>query len=103
MPEAFIIKRWDAEVGDARLTDQWREAYGKLTVSERKFVDGIVATNKFNPLVWSSKSNLVKKVLDFYTLIRENIPQADENVNAKKSKNLKKIVRKKLQKNAKVC
>ena len=79
MPEAFIIKRWDAELHKDKLTDKWRNAYNALTESERTFVDGIVADNTFTPDDWMTQSDRVKKVLGFHLIEREDIPLADDD------------------------
>jgi hypothetical protein len=80
MPEAFIIKRWDAELHKNKLTDKWRTAYKILTESERTFVDGIVANDIFNHDDWATQSSRVKKVLDFHLTDRDDIPPADDRV-----------------------
>jgi hypothetical protein len=40
MPEAFIIKRWDAELNG--LTNKWRKAYAALSDCDKKIADGII-------------------------------------------------------------
>lgn len=90
MPEAFIIKRWDAELCKDNLTNQWREAYQKLTHSERVFVNRMVAANKFNPNDWTTKSEAVRKVLDFHLIPREGIPLADEETKCQQIQNYEK-------------
>ena len=80
MPEAFIIKRWDSELHQDRLTDKWRKVYQALTDTERAFVDGIVADDIFNPDDWATQSGRVKKVLDFHLIDRDDIPSADEKM-----------------------
>jgi hypothetical protein len=79
MPEAFIIKRWDAEL--CGLTGKWRTAYRNLTEDERTFVDGLVAPNIFNPSDWANQSKAVKVVLNLHHLNkRHNIPHVDEAI-----------------------
>ena len=86
MPEAFIIKRWDAELNG--LTSKWWCAYEKLSSEEKKFADSIIDTNEFDPSDWKNASRSIKRVLDFYLMKREDIPLAD---NAKKEKAIKKF------------
>ncbi len=81
MPEAFIIKRWDAELNG--LTQQWRAAYQALSPSEKEFAEQIISTNAFDSKAWKVKSRAVKKLLDFYLLKREEIPLASEKEKAK--------------------
>ena len=76
MPEAFIIKRWDAELQG--LTGAWHKAYTALSVHDRVFVDTIVDTNVFDSSKWENQSNAICKVLKFYTIDREDIKQAAE-------------------------
>jgi hypothetical protein len=84
MPEAFIIKRWDAEM--AGLTDKWRKAYKALSDTERGFVDSIVNTHVFNVSMWHDQSAAVRKVLEFYMIEREHIPHVDENARNRRIK-----------------
>lgn len=77
MPEAFIIKRWDAELNG--LTQEWRNAYYNLSVEERKYADHIIDTNNFDRKIWSKKPKEIRFLLDFYLKEREDIPSADEN------------------------
>ncbi|WP_148257824.1 hypothetical protein [Leadbettera azotonutricia] len=76
MPEAFIIKRWDAELSG--LTDKWRKAYNKLSDDERNFSDKIIAENIFESSKWQKSSANIKKVLDIYTIERDDIPLVEE-------------------------
>jgi hypothetical protein len=77
MPEAFIIKRWDAEIRG--LTSAWHDSYAALSDPERKFVDDIVDTNTFDASLWKNQSTPVRKVLKFYTINRDDIPLASES------------------------
>lgn len=77
MPEAFIIKRWDAEL--SKLTEKWSKAYYALSTSERSFVDGIVDTNNVDASMLKGHSPAIRKVLEFYMIKREDIPLADED------------------------
>jgi len=76
MPEAFIIKRWDAEL--LGLTDKWREAYWGLTSEDRVSVDKIVDTNVFDKSTFKSYPVTVRKVLGYYLIDRESIKLSDE-------------------------
>jgi len=76
MPEAFIIKRWDAELDG--LTDKWRKAYAALKEADRTFVDRMVDTNAIDESMGQGRSAAVRKVLSFYMIERERIPPADE-------------------------
>ena len=81
MPEAFIIKRWDAELSGH--TEKWRQAYAKLNADERNLADRIIATNEFASAQWEKESNAVKDLLNFYLMKREDIPLASEAAKAK--------------------
>ena len=85
MPEAFIIKRWDAELNG--LTQEWRNAYYTLSEDERKHADLIIDTNNFNKGDWINESPKVRFLLDFYLEEREEIPLADEDKKIKAIKN----------------
>lgn len=76
MPEAFIIKRWDAELSG--LTGEWYTSYAALTDTERVFVDTIVDTNTFDAAMWQDQSETIRNVLNFYTISRETIPPSSE-------------------------
>lgn len=88
MPEAFIIKRWDAELNG--LTSKWWSAYEKLSSEDRKFADSIIDTNEFNSLDWKNASHSVKKVLDFYLIKRDDIPLVNEEAKGKAIKKFEK-------------
>lgn len=77
MPEAFIIKRWDAELSG--LTEKWRDSYLKLNTDEKCFVEAILSTNEFSSDTWKHKSRNVKKFLDFYLIKRDDIPVASND------------------------
>lgn len=76
MPEAFIIKRWDAEL--LGLTNKWREAYWGLSLEDRFNVDQIVDTNVFEKSAFNGYSVAIRKVLGFYMIERESIKSASE-------------------------
>ncbi len=86
MPEAFIIKRWDAEL--CGMTARWRQAYEKLTIQEREIADSIIDTNVFEETKWTNLSRNIKKLLQFYLIGREDVPLATE---MKKQKAIKKF------------
>lgn len=77
MPEAFIIKRWDAELN--KLTEKWRKAYAALSDAEREFVHEIVASNVFDVNMWHNQNKAVRNVLNFYLIKGADIPLADES------------------------
>ena len=81
MPEAFIIKRWDAELSGE--TESWRKAYAKLNEYEKSFADSIIATNEFTPDSWAKESKSVRNLLNFYLIRREDIPLASDEAKAK--------------------
>ncbi len=72
MPEAFIIRRWHAELGD--LTSKWRKAYDALKDDDRALADKIISSNEFNPDQWKSFSKSLQKLLRMYLIKREEIP-----------------------------
>jgi len=74
MPEAFIVKRWDAEI--AGLTDKWRKAYSQLTDQERSGVDSIIDSNAFENTDFSGFTPNVCEVLKFYQIKKRDIPVA---------------------------
>jgi hypothetical protein len=74
MPEAFIIKRWDAEY--CQLADQWRQAYRALEAREKDAVDKVVADMKFAPDEWENLSAPARTVLELHTIKREDIREA---------------------------
>ena len=76
MPEAFIIKRWDAELSG--LTEKWRKAYSALSDADRVFVNSIVDTNVFSAEMWQGRSASVHKALNFYLIDRDHISPANE-------------------------
>lgn len=77
MPEAFIIKRWDAEMQG--FTDKWRKDT-ETSSNERAFTDKIIDTNVFEALMWQGQSKAIQKVLDIYLIDRDSIPVADEAI-----------------------
>jgi hypothetical protein len=88
MPEAFIIKRWDAEL--TGLTSKWRIAYSKLDDDERIFVNEIIDENVFESSKWQNKSATIRKVLDFYITDREDIQPATADAKTRHIKTFEK-------------
>ena len=85
MPEAFIIRRWDAEIcgrDDGReksLKDEWLKAKRALTPDEYDRAVAIVRENVFDARLWSAGTPAVRRFLDFYLLRREDIPLATDD------------------------
>ena len=75
MPEAFIIKRWDAEISG--LKAEWQAARMALSPEEWKISEEIVKNNVFNPNDIKDMPTRIAKFLSFY-LIRhgdiKNVP-----------------------------
>jgi len=76
MPEAFVVKRWDAEI--CGLKAKWLKALGELTPVEREWALGVVRENDFEPGKWKGESAKVREFLSFYTLPASEIPQATD-------------------------
>lgn len=74
MPEAFIIKRWDAELNG--LTNKWRKAYAALSDCDKKIADGIILTNEFSDNMVFKQKKEIRNLLKFYLIKREDIPEA---------------------------
>ena len=81
MPEAFIIKRWDAELN--KLTSDWRKAYISMNSLERNLVDSIVSKNYFNLDDWTMLPKRAKRVLEFHLVSRDDIPSVEEKMKLK--------------------
>lgn len=77
MPEAFIIRRWDAEI--CGLKAKWLRARQALSVSERKEAEDIVHENVFDATEINKHSVRVAKFLSFYLIPREDIRVAPAN------------------------
>jgi len=84
MPEAFIIKRWDAEL--LGLTDKWRKAYRGLSEAERAIVDKIVDTNIVEEAASDGQSAAIRRTLGYYLISRDNIKCSDAAAKASKIK-----------------
>lgn len=76
MPEAFIIKRWDAEINGLKV--KWLKAYKSLTEEEREFAELIVKSNEFEKGKWENCSRRVIDFLNYYLIKREDIALVDE-------------------------
>lgn len=74
MPEAFIIKRWDAEING--LKAQWLAARGALSADELKMADEIVKGNEFVEHEITTQPARVSEYLSYYLIRREDIPEA---------------------------
>lgn len=82
MPEAFIIKRWDAEING--LKAKWLNAYKALTEKEREFAESIVKANEFVKEKWADSPKRIVDFLDFYLIKREDIEIVDEDKKEKR-------------------
>jgi len=76
MPEAFIIKRWDAEI--CGLKDKWLSAYQALPQEQKEQLIEIVKKNDFSDEKIQKASDCLKEVLCYYKYQREDIPLATE-------------------------
>ena len=76
MPEAFIIRRWDAEISG--LKAEWLRARKAMSAKERIVAEEIVKTNVFNPKSIKKQSDRVATFLSYYLIRREDIPVASE-------------------------
>ena len=74
MPEAFIIRRWDAEI--CGLKAKWLRARQAMSASEREEAEYIVHQNVFDAAEIKKHSARVAKFLSFYLVPREDIPVA---------------------------
>lgn len=76
MPEAFIIRRWDAEI--CGLKAKWLKARSAMSVGEREEAEDIVHQNVFDDAEIKKHSARVGKFLSFYLISRTDIPVAPE-------------------------
>ena len=76
MPEAFIIRRWDAEISG--LKAEWLRTRKAMSAKERVVAEEIVKTNVFNPKSIKKQSDRVATFLSYYLIRREDIPVASE-------------------------
>lgn len=72
LPEAFIIRRWDAEISG--LKEEWIRARNGMTAEERKTANEIVATNVFDANEIKKQPARIAKFLSYYLIRREDIP-----------------------------
>lgn len=76
MPEAFIIRRWDAEISG--LKAEWLSARKAMSDKERVAAEEIVKKNVFDPKSIKKQSTRVAAFLSYYLFRREDIPVASE-------------------------
>jgi len=76
MPEAFIIKRLDAEI--IGWTEDWRKVFLSLSCDERTYVDRVISSNVFKDESIKKQSPAIQKVLSFYRLKHSDIPTVSE-------------------------
>jgi hypothetical protein len=76
MPEAFIIRRWDAEI--CGLKAEWIKARKIMSAKERALAEDIVKKNIFVEDEINKHSARVKTFLSYYLIRREDIPKASE-------------------------
>ena len=76
MPEAFIIRRWDAEI--CGLKEEWISARNAMTTEEREVANKIVATNVFDENEIKKQPVRIAKFLSYYLIRREDIPVTSE-------------------------
>lgn len=70
MPEAMIIYRFYFE--EIGLTQEWWNAYSSLTDEEKSIINPIVEQNDFHDIESKTKNKNVLKVLQYYTIKRED-------------------------------
>ena len=76
MPEAFIIRRWDAEISG--LKTEWLRARNAMSDKERLVAEDIVKQNVFDPASIKKQSARVAAFLSYYLVRREDIPVVSE-------------------------
>lgn len=74
MPEAFIIRRWDAEINGFKA--RWLMAREALSPDELQLAYGIVKKNVFDEHEIAMQSARVSEFLSYYLIRREDIPEA---------------------------
>ena len=70
MPEAMIIYRLHFE--ENGMTDEWWNAYSKLTEDEKSIINPIIERNDFHDIEAMTDNANVLSVLHFYTITRED-------------------------------
>lgn len=76
MPEAFIIRRWDAEISG--LKAEWLRARKAMSDKERESAEEIIKKNVFDPKSIKKQPVRVAAFLSYYLIRREDIPVASE-------------------------
>ena len=76
MPEAFIIRRWDAEISG--LKAKWLKARNAMSAKEREVAKDIVGANIFNVDDIKKQPVRVAEFLSYYMIRREDIPEVSE-------------------------
>lgn len=81
LPEAFIIKRWDAEI--TGLKAKWLDAYNNLSSDLKEIFYKIVYSNDFSPSTLKEAPTELSYILTFYQYQREDIPTVSEEAKNK--------------------
>jgi hypothetical protein len=76
MPEAFIIRRWDAEISG--LKAEWLKARTAMSAKERKRADKIVEQNIFEENEIRKLPARMAAYLSYYLIQREDIPRVSD-------------------------
>jgi hypothetical protein len=85
MPETLIIYRHFFR--DLGITDEWRNAYYLLNVSERKIAFELIESNEFNDWNKMTNNSKILQLLKFYNIKREDVKGVKEkDLNYKKTK-----------------
>lgn len=80
MPEAFIIRRWDAEI--CGLKAEWLKARKAMSAKECEVAYNIVEKNVFEEDAIRKQSARVAAFLSYYLIHEEDIPEALDKVKA---------------------
>ena len=65
MPEAYLLKRWDAELGG--YIDRWRDMLYALCGDDLEIVKKLIVYNTLNDArLWSQYSDRVRDFMDLY-------------------------------------
>lgn len=81
LPEAFIIKRWDAEIGGYKA--DWLKARKAMSAKERNVAERIVEKNVFDADEINKLPVRVAQFLSFYLIPREEIDDVSEEDKAR--------------------
>lgn len=78
MPDAYIKRRWDAEITGA--IESWRDDYSALTKKEKDIADKIVAEDfiRSDKSILTSVPNRVAKYLSHYKIAFEDVKSASK-------------------------